>query len=73
MRDIEQLYCKVKRKSVKNGTILVYEVCAVLKNQTHLTLVSDMEEKAQAQYIEYQIEKYLGIIDARVSGELRKS
>jgi DNA-directed RNA polymerase subunit RPC12/RpoP len=68
--DIRQVYCKEKISRSKNGTSVTYEVHAVLENAAKEALMKRLQEPEQALYVEQQIEKYLGIEDRPVAGEL---
>ncbi|MBN1872701.1 MAG: hypothetical protein JXA33_00600 [Anaerolineae bacterium] len=69
--DIEQIYCKEKvSHSRKGGTHYSYEVYAALRNTDKEKLLGGLGEPEQALYIEQELERYLGIRDRPVRGEL---
>jgi predicted RNA-binding Zn-ribbon protein involved in translation (DUF1610 family) len=69
---VEQLYCKQKVNSGRNGVSYSYQLCAVLKDQRQLNLVSGLETAEIAAFLEEQIEKWLRISDEPVIGEMAK-
>ncbi|MCB1177563.1 MAG: hypothetical protein KDK36_08310, partial [Leptospiraceae bacterium] len=74
VNDLEQLYCKSKwTMKSEEKTIYEYDLYAILKNSNHELIAESMKEKEQAQYLEYEIEKYLGIIDTKIKGEIKKT
>lgn len=68
-KDITQLFCRKKVYHTKNGTQVAYQVYAILKNRKEQKLV-EVSDPEQAQYIEQQIEKKLGLVDRQVEGEM---
>jgi len=71
IEDVKQLYAKEKisRDSDKTATI-TYQVYIVTRNGEDIKLVSGLEKSEQAAFIEREIEKYLGIKNEDVHGEL---
>jgi hypothetical protein len=69
--ELEQLYCKEKHTSSKNGSSLSYQLCAVLKDGRKLDLVSGLDSPDVALFVEQQIEDWLQIEDRGVSGEMK--
>lgn len=69
--ELEQLFCKERLSSSKNGVHYVYELQAVLNGGRRETLVSGLDKPEDALFLEQKIEGYLGIADRRVSGEMR--
>lgn len=67
---IEQLYCKEKVSHSKNGTSVSYEVHAALHDGSQVKLLSGLDVADQALFIEQELERYLGIRDRPVGGEL---
>jgi hypothetical protein len=67
---IDQLYCKEKVSHSKNGTNYSYEVHAALRDGGQVKLLSGLDVADQALFIEQQLERYLGIKDRSVGGEL---
>jgi hypothetical protein len=63
--DLRQLFVTRTTKKNKQG----WDVRAVLDDGRELTLVSALDEKAQAEYLEDAFEQHLGIVDQRVAGE----
>ena len=69
--NIKQLHAEEKRGwSGQGGTYVSYEVHAITNDERRTKLVSGLETKEQAMNIERKIEKYLGIEDVRVEGEI---
>jgi hypothetical protein len=68
--NLKQLYTKRKISQSGNGTSVTYEVHAIMRNDRNIKLVRGLESSEQALYIEQEIEKYLGIEDLPVKGEL---
>jgi len=64
--DFVQLYVEEVRR--KNNTS--YRLNAVLANQKKLKLLSGIDERSQAIFVEKEIEKFMDIQDERVSGEV---
>ena len=67
---INQLFSKEKISQGKNSTSIAYELHAILRGQEKLKLLSGLDDADQALYLEQEIEKYLGIEDRVVRGEL---
>ncbi len=69
--DIEQIYSKEKiSRSDEGSASYTYEVHAILDNGTKEKLVGGLKEQELALYIEQTLEKYLGIRDQPVRGEI---
>jgi hypothetical protein len=68
--NLKQLYAKEKLSYSRNSTSATYEVHAITHNGQNIKLVGGLETSEQALYIEQEIEKYLGIEDIRVKGEI---
>ena len=68
--DLKQLYAKEKVSRNNNQTTVTYEVHAILNNDRNTKLLGGLVNNEQALYIEQEIEKYLGINDAKVKGEI---
>ena len=75
--DLKQLYAKEKisRSHGRHGssTRTSYAVRAVTKSGRNIKLVGGLTTQEQAIFIEQKIEKYLGIKDASVPGEIHKN
>ena len=67
---LKQLYSKEKISRGRNSTSYSYEVHAVLSNGKNAKLVSGLESSEQALYIEQEIERYFGIVDTPVRGQI---
>ena len=67
---LDQLYCKARVSSSRNGTSTSYEVWTTLLNGTSRKLVSTGLDADQALFIEQKIERALGIKDRAVPGEM---
>jgi hypothetical protein len=70
--EIKQLYCVEKIKRTKNGHATTYVVKAQRRGGDEVDLVKNLDEPAQALFIEQKVEDALGIQDVPVRGELRK-
>jgi hypothetical protein len=68
--EIEQLYAVANEQRNKNGVSHTYDVKAVMKGGRELGLITKLPESAQALYLEQELERALGISDARIAGEL---
>lgn len=64
--DFVQLYVEEVRR--KNNAS--YRLNAVLTNHKKLKLLSGIDDRSQALFVEKEIEKFMGIQDERVSGEV---
>lgn len=69
--ELEQLYV-VKGSTIKSGgkKTHYYDLKAKLKNGGHHTLISSLPSTEVALFLEQQIEKYVGITDYVVEGEI---
>lgn len=67
---IDQLFCKEKVSHSKNGTNYSYEVYVALSDDAQVKLLSGLDMADQALFIEQELERYLGIKDQPVGGEL---
>ncbi|MCB1177564.1 MAG: hypothetical protein KDK36_08315 [Leptospiraceae bacterium] len=73
LKDLQQLYCKSKVKTVnRHQNELQYQIYAVLKDFSHKVIAKRIYKKKEAQYIEYEIEQFLRIVDKKVDGEESK-
>ena len=68
--NIDQLYCKRKILRGNKSTTVTYEVYAVSDANTSQILVKGLPESEQALFIEQELERYLGIRDRPMKGEL---
>ncbi len=69
--NIVQLYTKEHISYSRNsGPNRTYQIYVILHDRTQQDLLKDITDPQQALYIEQQIERYLGIADHPVSGEL---
>ena len=68
--DLDQLYCKERVSHSKNGTNYSYQVLAVTKANVRKTLLKGLSEADQALFIEQELERFLGIKDRSVRGEM---
>jgi hypothetical protein len=67
---LEQLFCTENVVRTRNGTTLRYGVEALLKDGSHLKVVSSLDAREQALFIEQTLEKHLGIQNRRVRSEM---
>lgn len=72
VEDVQQIYCKEKITRNKNSTSITYEVHYIDRNNKQKKLLSGLNDSSQAQFIEAEIEKVLGIKDRPVTGEFKK-
>jgi len=70
--DLKQLYSKEKVHHNRNGTSYSYEVQAITHSGETLKILSGLSASEQALFIEQEIEKYLGIRDEGVRGEIQR-
>jgi hypothetical protein len=68
--DLKQLYSKELIHHGRGKTSYSYEVQAITHSDTTVKLLSGLETSEQALFIEHEIEKYLGISDQLVRGEI---
>ena len=68
--NVRQLYVKEKFLRSRRGPYVTYQVHALTRTRRNIKLVSGLETSEQALYIEQEIEKYLGIEDIPVEGEI---
>ncbi|GIK43455.1 MAG: hypothetical protein BroJett011_72880 [Chloroflexota bacterium] len=69
--DITQVYCKEKVRHRRRSTSVTYEVHAVTPANTTEKLLTGLNEPEEALFLEQEIERFLGIKDRPVPGELR--
>lgn len=67
--DIVQLYCTLHINRGRTYTHYSYQLHAIVKNGKHICLLKGIEKAEQAQFLEQEIEKFLGIKDRYVKGE----
>lgn len=68
-RDVRQLFVREVVHPSKNGTSLSYSVEVITVVGKTICLVSGLPKREEAQFVEQEVEKYLGITDERVRGE----
>ena len=70
-KDIEQLYVKkYKSGTVNNEPVYSYALYAKLRYKGEIQILKDFARPEHAQFIEQEIETFLGIRDKRVAGEI---
>ena len=69
---IAQVYCKERVSRGRNGTSITYAVHAALRDGADAKLVDALDSPEQALYLEQEIERFLGIKDVPVRGELAR-
>ncbi len=68
--NIEQLYCTLRINRSRHYVRYSYELNVILKKKNkHVCILKGIEEAKQAQYLEYEIERFLNIDDTYVKGE----
>lgn len=72
LSEIAQLYVKKKTSYSEHGPNITYEVHALLTSHRDIKLVTNLTEPEQGLYIEQEIERYLGLRDHPVAGELSR-
>jgi hypothetical protein len=70
--EITQLYTKENTLHSENGTSRSYEVRIKTHQNKDKVLISGLTDRDDALYIEQQVERYLGIMDVAVSGEVQR-
>jgi hypothetical protein len=68
--ELKQIYVKEKIKRNNNNTSVTYEVRAILLNGKSIKIISGLPNSEQALYVEQEIERYIGIEDVKVKGEV---
>jgi len=68
--DIAQLFSREKISRSKNSTNYSYQVHAILQNGKKQRLLGGLTDVDQALYVEQEMERYLGIEDRPVRGEI---
>ncbi len=68
--ELEQLYAKQVVSRNDNNTTITYELHAVLRTGRDRALVKGLDKPELALYLEQELERYLGIRDRPVAGEL---
>lgn len=68
--DLEQLYCEEVVSRNKNGTSISYKVHALDRHGGQVTLLSGLDDRTQARFIEQTVEDWLEIKDRPVDGEV---
>ncbi len=69
--DVAQLYVEENVSRGKNGTTVTWGLSAVLRSGKRQKLLTGLEEKAQALYLERALEARFGIVDQPVTGETK--
>lgn len=68
---LTQLYVEEKVSRSKNGTTVTWTVSAVLNTGRRQVLLTGLDEKGQALYLERALEARLGIVPEPVEGEAK--
>lgn len=69
---IRQLYCVERMRRTRNGQSVTYELQAVKADGASAAVVKGLTSAEQALFLEQELERFLGIRDEPVRGELRK-
>lgn len=70
-QNVEQLYVKKYSNGSTNGRPnYVHAVMAIMKNKEEIQIIKGISKPTQALYIEQEIEKFTGIQDRSVAGEI---
>ncbi|MEI6775934.1 MAG: hypothetical protein WCK70_03450 [Chloroflexales bacterium] len=67
---IRQFYCIERRHHVKRSTSISYELQAIKADGSPIAVIKNLQNIEQALYIEQELERFLGIKDEPVDGEL---
>jgi hypothetical protein len=70
--DVEQIWIEAHLHSGRRRCSITYRVHALLRNGRGVQLLTLLDEKSQALFLEQKIEAALGIEDRRVPGETEK-
>lgn len=70
---IKQLFSQRVVKKSKNSTTITYDVRMVTGHNQQKTLVSGLDTPEQALFLEEKIERYLGIRDKPITGEVNQT
>ncbi|MEZ4885562.1 MAG: hypothetical protein R3E32_12590 [Chitinophagales bacterium] len=69
--EIDQLYCKEYVAATQNNVpVYAYAVYLITKDSQEVKVLKGLDTPQQALYIEQEVEKFLGLVDRKVSGEL---
>ncbi|MFN8373289.1 MAG: hypothetical protein U0694_10500 [Anaerolineae bacterium] len=68
--DIAQIYCMEKISRGRRSTTVTYEVAAIMQDQRRESLLTGLYNPEQALFIEQEVERFLGIENRGVPGEL---
>lgn len=68
--EIAQIFCKEIISRSRRSTSVTYEVAAIMNDQRRESLLTGLHNPEQALYIEQEIERFLGIENRPVSGEM---
>jgi hypothetical protein len=68
--EIKQLYTTEKIRRHKNGVSITYTVSVMTNENREKKLLGGLDTKAQALFIEHEIEKIIGIENSAVVGEV---
>lgn len=69
VEDVQQVYCKERIVRTKNSSRIIYDVLCIDRANKQKKLLSGLADASQAQFIEAEIEKILGIKNRPVTGE----
>jgi len=69
---IRQIYGVERVRRSRRSTSTVYDLQAITAEGGGVTLIKSLQSVEQALFLEQQLERFLGIADAPVPGELRK-
>lgn len=69
---LDQLYCRSETTRGKNGSSTAYSLHAILTDGKRIDLLTKLDDHDLAAWLEFAIEKHLGIENRPVSGEMSK-
>lgn len=68
--NVDQFFCEMRVRHGKHSVTYTYTLCAVSKDGKKLRLIKNLRQPDEALWMEYELEKALGIADRPVPGEL---
>jgi len=67
---IDQLYTKRRERHTKSGSVITYQLIAILKGGNQRKIVGGLTQDVQALWLEQELERQLGLEDRPIAGEL---
>ena len=66
--EIDQLFCKEHTRNASNVSSVTYELLGIIRDK-QTRLIRGIDDKEQAQFLESELEKAMGIEDKAIAGE----